>query len=372
MKIMYLIWSLGDGGAEKMICSLVLEHGPDMEPLVCCLDDQGSYAGPLLDNGIKVISLNKKRGFDFSVLWKLRSLVRDEKIDIINSHMWSANLYSRLLKFMIDIPVVTVEHNVDLWKKNYHFAIDRLLAGRSDAYIFVSKAVKNFYQQNVPQTMRDYCVIYNGIDLKPFLSPENIRKELLTHFSAGEDGFLLVNVGRLVPAKNQAELIRVTRLLVDKGHNIYTLIVGDGPLRAELEKLIAETGMQQRVWLTGSRNDVPMILKGCDLFVMTSSWEGLPLVILETMSAGTPPVFYDVGGTGEIVRNGLDGIKIMHGDIESMVTALERLIAFPGDINRLKENIRKRGIENFDTRKMVGEYEALFHDIVCRKKLKPI
>ena len=95
--------------------------------------------------------------------------------------------------------------------------------------------------------------------------------------------------------------------------------------------------MQERFWLTGSRDDIPLILKSCDLFVLTSRWEGLPLVILETMCAGTPPVFYDVGGTAEFVRDGEDGIKVPAGNTEFMLSALERLLASPGEIVRLTE-----------------------------------
>ncbi|MDD2335110.1 MAG: glycosyltransferase [Geobacteraceae bacterium] len=364
---MYLIWSLGCGGAEKMVCSLAADHGPDVKPLVCCLDDEGYLAGHLREKGIEVLALNKKRGFDLSVLFKLRKIVREHGVQLINSHLWSANLYVRLLRFFVTIPVVTVEHNVDVWKKSYHFLIDRVLAGKSNCYIFVSKAVRDYYQKNVPETQRNCRVIYNGVDLAPFRSLDSIRKNLLASLSAADDAFLLVNVGRLVPAKNQAELIRVTEALVQRGHNVYTLIVGDGPLRAELEKQVADTGLHHRIWLTGTRDDVALILKGCDLFVMTSSWEGLPLVILETLIAGTPPVFYDVGGTAEIVQDGIEGIKVASGDFESMVSALDRLLGAPENIERLRENMRVRGIENFDTRKMVEEYESLFRNIVSAK-----
>lgn len=372
MKIMYLIWSLGCGGAENIVCSLALEHSPDIEPVVCCLDDHGYHARLLQNSGIKVLAMHKRRGFDPTVIFRLRSIARQEGIELINSHLWSANLYARLLKFICRIPVVTVEHSVDLWKKKHHFFIDSFLAARSNCTILVSKAVREFYQQNAPKVLQKSRVIYNGINLEPFKSSENIRSELLSHFLPGlegdENAVLLVNVGRLVPAKNQAELVRLTQTLVARGRNIFTVIVGDGPLRGELEKQIAETGMQQRVWLAGVRDDVPLILKSCDLYVMTSSWEGLPLVILETMSAGTPPVFYDVGGTSEVVRDGLDGIKIASGDFASMAAAVDRLITDPDQIKGLKCNMQVRGVDSFDTKRMVAEYEALFRSVIKLSK----
>ncbi len=360
MKVMYLIWSLGYGGAEKMVCSLAMNHGPDVEPLVCCLDGEGPLARKLKDHGIRVVALNKRRGLDLSVLKKISTIVRDEKVDIINSHLWSANLYARLLKFHLAVPVIVVEHNVDLWKRWYHFVIDSLLASKADGYIFVSQAVRDFYKEHVPRALRSHRVIYNGIDLAPFRGDENIRTEILAHFSARTDARLLVNVGRLVEAKNQFELIHITRVLVGRGHNIYTLIVGDGPLRGELEREVVAAGMQDRIWLTGSRDDVPLILKSCDLFVLTSRWEGLPLVILETMCAGTPPVFYDVGGTAEFVRDSEDGIKVQAGNTEQMIASLERLLISPNEIERLAANFHQRGMAACDTTQMVGAYEALF------------
>lgn len=364
MKVMYLIWSLGCGGAEKVVCSLALEHGPDIEPMVCCLDDPGYHAQRLREAGIKVLALNKRRGFDPGVVFRLRSLVRREGIDLINSHLWSANLYARLLGTVCPTPVVAVEHNVDLWKKGHHFLIDRLLAPRADHTVVVSKAVREFYRSNAPQVLRRSRVIYNGIDLAPFTSSENLRGELLSRFQADPDAALLVNVGRLVPAKNQAELVRLTRALVDRGRNVFTVIVGDGPLRGELQELIEQNALQRRVWLAGIRDDVALLLKGCDLYVMTSSWEGLPLVILETMCAGTPPVFYDVGGTAEAARDGLDGIRIAPGDFGAMLAALDRLLARPGEIARLKGNLQAGGIDRFDTRTMVAAYEALFREVL--------
>jgi glycosyltransferase involved in cell wall biosynthesis len=364
MKVMYLIWSLGYGGAEKMVCSLALDHGPDVEPLVCCLDDEGYHAPQLKERGIQVIALNKKRGFDFSVFRQLRQIIRTEGVQLVNSHLWSANLYARLLKITCNVPLVAVEHNVDMWKKWYHFAIDRVLAARADAYIYVSQAVSNFYRENVPATQSRRRVIYNGIELAPYRETGDNRRAILDHFNADNDAFLLINIGRLVEAKNQAELVRVTRALVDKGHDVYTLIVGDGPLRGELEREINAAGMQDRFWLTGNRDDVPLLLKGCDLFVLTSGWEGLPLVVLETMSAGTLPVFYDVGGTAEIVRDGLDGFKIPAGDTQAMIDTLDGLLHRPQEIVRCAENGRTRALAEFDTRNMVNQYEVLFSQIV--------
>lgn len=367
MKVMYLIWSLEHGGAEKMVGSLATFHDSAVVPLVCCLDNEGYFAEALRKEGIKVMALHKRRGFDPSILPRLRDIIRQEGVDIINSHLWTANLYARLLRFICEVPVIAVEHSMDIWKKWYHFKLDRLLCCKADSYVFVSEAVRDFYADRVPATTGRHVVVHNGIDLAPFRTPGHSREEILQHFGARENAILLVNVGRLVAAKNQAELVRITRTLVDCGCDVYTVIAGDGPMRGVIEKVILETGMSCRVWLAGVRDDVPSLLKGCDIFVMTSTREGLPLAILETMAAGTPPVYYDVGGISEVVNDGLDGVRIPPGDVSVMVSVLQRLISSPRKRLSLAEAGKSRGLANFDIQTMVRAYEGHFHNILGRQ-----
>jgi len=128
-NILYIIWSLGLGGAEQVVISLA--QGLDknkFQSFICCLDDEGVFADGLKAQGIEIFALNKKHGIDLSVIFKIKRIIKENQIHVVHTHLWGAGLWGRIAALLAGVPVVITEHNVDVWKKWYHKLSDKVLA----------------------------------------------------------------------------------------------------------------------------------------------------------------------------------------------------------------------------------------------------
>ena len=202
VNVLYLIWSLGLGGAEQIVIQTAIGlNRQRFVPYICCLNDEGPFAYQAKSQGIPVISLYKRRGLDISVIPKLLRVIRDNHIGLIHAHLWGANFWGRIAAIMSGVPVVVTEHNVDVWKKWYHKAADRLLAVGTQKICVVSEQVKEFYMKSVGISASRLEVVYNSIapDPPPLDAAEikNIRQGFGIHNGTP----VLVNMGRLVEAK---------------------------------------------------------------------------------------------------------------------------------------------------------------------------
>ncbi|MBI4387598.1 MAG: glycosyltransferase, partial [Candidatus Omnitrophica bacterium] len=232
-RILYVIWSLDLGGAEQVVIHLASNLDPKkFEPMVCCLNTKGRYAASVEQKGIRVFELKKRPKLDLFLIPKLVRLIREEKIDLIHTHLFTANFWGRLVAFFSGVPVVSTEHNMDVWKKWFHFAIDRILARVNTRMIFVSESVMKFYEKRVSRFNGKAKVIYNGIDVERF---QNSPHPTLSPSGGEEKGegapHVIGIVGRLVPQKGHLDFIEAIRILRLRKKNVVGLIVGDGPFK---------------------------------------------------------------------------------------------------------------------------------------------
>jgi glycosyltransferase involved in cell wall biosynthesis len=164
-----------------------------------------------------------------------------------------------------------------------------------------------------------------------------------------EESFVVGTVGRLAAVKDQASLIRAFKLLLDNNPEIQSdlrlIIAGDGPLKTELERLVAELQIEKSVWMTGDRSDIPDILRLFDLFVLPSLGEGISNTILEAMATGLPIVATDVGGTPELVEDGINGRLVPPEDPSALMSGLQECV-------RDREQLDSMGAASLDKIKM--------------------
>ena len=165
LSVLYIIWSLEIGGAERVVVNLA--KGLDKSkfvPLVCCLNEKGALAQELEKEGVRVIALHKQRRIDVSVIKKLVEIIRENHIDIVHTHLWGANFCGRIAARKAKVPVIiATEHNSDIWKTRTYFMLDWWLSLITHKIIAVSESVKAFYVQHGidPKKIE---VIYNGIE----------------------------------------------------------------------------------------------------------------------------------------------------------------------------------------------------------------
>jgi glycosyltransferase involved in cell wall biosynthesis len=172
----------------------------------------------------------------------------------------------------------------------------------------------------------------------------------------------VVTVGRLVPWKRVDQVIKAIALCDGTG----LVIIGDGPEHGHLEKLVRTLGMTQRVYFAGQRSqpETLSLMAACDLFVLNSTYEGLPHVVLEAMSLGVPVVATAAGGTPEVVQDGENGLLIAPTANGALSEALSRLISSPSERQRLVRG-GKHTVERFRLASMVEETEAVLWSTTC-------
>lgn len=365
-RLAFLIGTLGVGGAERFLVELVRRVPRDLyEVQVVCIARRERLGEGLANEGFHVVELGKRTGLDALILPRLVRQLRSFRPDVVNTHLWTADLWGRLAAFISGTPVVVVtEQNVDVWKGWLHHAIDAVLLARTDAVICVSREVERFYRsRGVPP--RKLHVIPNAIDVTLFDAPVN--EGLRTEVGARPGDFLFLSAGRLHPQKAQSVLLEATRRLAEMHHGFRVLLAGEGPLREALEAQVRHLGLGGLVRLLGVRHDLPNLLRQVDAFVMSSLYEGLPLAILEAMAARLPVVATRAGGCHEIVIDGRTGFLVAPGNAEELSQAMSRVMTDRGKARTMGAEGRRVVEEEYRIERSAERTLALFETCIASK-----
>lgn len=274
-----------------------------------------------------------------------------EPFDVINSHNPPAHRFARLGRISPRRVLVMTLHGEA--SRSY----DRLVgAPVTDGLVAVSSRVRDAFMEKHPDFPSGrLAVIENGVEL-PRLSDSPARGA-----DAGRDVVLFV-AARLDPIKNLDVLLRaMVGLRADLG--VRLVIAGDGPDRARLERLSIELGVEKAVAFLGFRRDIDELTRAADIFVLPSKSEGMSLAILEAMAVGLPVVATAVGGTPEVVEDGVTGLLVPAGDPVALGTALRTLITHPDRRRRLGSAGRDRVADRFSLERTTRRYLRLYEAI---------
>lgn len=361
-RLMFVIEALTVGGAEQLVVDLANEFVQRGDVVhVVCLSMPGELSSRLLPD-VCLHVLDKKRGIDYRIAGRLRALAKKHRVQVINSHLWTANLWSRIALMRSGIPVVITEHSRDTWKPLHYRLADRALSHVTARLIAVSQDTANFYTKNVGVDSLLVTVINNGVDTSLYASGNG---SLLRNKLASPGDFLIGTVGRLTPAKNHSRLVEAAALLRDAGVPVRVVIVGEGPERSTTEARIADLNMEDQVMLLGERNDVPDLLAAFDVFVLSSDREGHPLSALEAQSAGTPVVLTDAGGSADAVLGNDQGVGglLVEKSAEALAESLGALAAEPRRLREMSAFAQTHAARQFDKMLMIDRYSDVFNAV---------
>lgn len=240
----------------------------------------------------------------------------------------------------------------------------RIQTATIDRYTAVSDEVKKHLGQhlNVPEVK--IRVVYNGIRVGRFES--SVDYALRYELSQGNHFPIVFTPARLHKQKGHVFLLQAATAVP----NALFVFAGDGPERDCLMELARDLGLESRVRFLGERQDIPRLLASCDLFVLPSLFEGLPMSVLEAMAAVKPIVATNVGGTNEAVIDGATGILVPPGDPVKLATAIRTLIEDQGFAARLAKAGKKRVVELFSSDAMVSGVSQVYEDLLAEKALK--
>ncbi len=364
VKVAHVIWSLGLGGAEQVVLGLVRNFDRSRyEPMVVCLDDKGRFAAPAEEAGVKVLALEKKRGFDLGLPFRLARLFREEGVGLVHTHLFNGHLWGRLAALIAGLPVISTEHGMDAWRSPLHHGLDAVLTLKNARVVFVSDEARKFYRARVPAGAGKDRVLFNGIETGRFEGRDS-RPRIRSEFGFAAWDRVIATAGRFVPEKRHDVFLAVIQKLRDQGLAVKALLIGDGPLKESVEKKTAELALQDVVLFAGVRQDLPDLYPAMDLFLLTSDREGLPITILEAMAAGTPVVSTDVGGIHACIQDGVSGRLVPAGDVDALARAVSETLAdsekTAKSVHEAKQTVRGQ----FSVQSMVNQYQSLYDEVL--------
>ncbi|MCM8816238.1 MAG: glycosyltransferase [Candidatus Omnitrophica bacterium] len=361
IKVCFVLGTLDVGGTEKQL--LLLCKYIDREkfhPFVISLRG-GRMKNDFTKENIPVFVIGKKYRFDLIALFKLILILNRIKPDILHTFMFTSNTWGRIAGIINGVPVIVAsERSTDLWKKKYHFFVDRVLGFFTDKIICNSYSVMERYRSVLGNISRKLVVIRNGIEFQTFETDKSGSKR--------KNEKIVFTASRLSPEKGIRFLIESARIVLRQKENVKFLIAGEGPLMTELKYLADRYGIEKQFIFLGYKNDIQNFIEKSDVVVLPSLWEGLPNLVLEAMAMRKPVVATNVGGTSEVVKDGITGFLVNPGDIQQMA---EKIILLLSD-EKLAEEIGKKGYEfvkgNFDVCLMVYGYRSLYETLLTRRK----
>ncbi len=370
IRVGFVVHVMQVAGAEVLVRETIRHLGSRIEPTIFCLDSIGSIGEELLKQGVPVVCLNRKPGWDFSVSRRLARESTTRKIELFHAHQYTPFFYSAFAKwFARPMPkLILTEHgrhypDVVAPKRR---AFNRLILDRcaDDVNACIGFSAKALSRVDGFRGNRIH-VIENGIAFENY-GPAKDRAALRVQLGLDPAKRYLIHVARHHPVKDQAMLLRGFAAAATALPDVDLLMVGDGPLRSDLERLTRELGIEQRVQFMGIRRDVAEVLRAADAFALTSVSEAASLTLLEAMATGLPVVVTNVGGNPEIVRAGIDGLLVPRGDGNACGAAIVKLFREPGLIERLGANARQRVFEQYRLEQTIGAYFELYRRLTGR------
>ncbi|HUS47085.1 MAG TPA: glycosyltransferase [Phycisphaerae bacterium] len=365
VRICQLVTELGPGGAERIVYELAtrLDKGR-LDVQVAALRG-GEVAGWLAEAGVKTTILGVLGKWDIRKLCGLADLLRRERIDLLHTHLFHADLAGRLAAGLAGVPhLVHTIHTAEGRFRPWQFAFARLASGRCDRLICVSQSVRTWHARRSGLPLWRYAVIPNGIDADAFGRDEQARRRLRAEWGAGEDDVIVVFVGRLHRDKGIDTLLAAMSHLSARGNPKDLVIAGDGPERNMVKTFVShgEGGTHCR-WL-GLRRDVRDILSAADVFAMPSRWEGFGLALGEAMAGALPVVATRVPGIRDLITDGDTGLLVDRDDVTGFAEALNRLVSDADLRNRLGSAAKRHVTERYSIGEMIAAHERLYADVV--------
>jgi len=356
MRILQVIESLTRGGAERLAVELAREFaGAGHHSRLVCLSSPGPWAEGIEREGLYAGCLGKRPGADISCVGKLRRFIREFEPDIVNSHLFTANLWTRLAGLgRRPWRLVVTLHNVDSWRRDVHRALDHVLIRAADRYVAVGPAVAAYWRRHGVRGAR-LAVIPNAVGWNgtPYVRPFLRKRPVLRA------------CGRLVPQKGFDVLVEAAGLVASRGVEFTVEIIGEGPERARLVRAVRRLGLDGAVGLPGARDDARELIASADVFLMPSLREGLPLVLLEALHAGRPVLASRLGALAGVVTAGSEALLVEPGSPGALARGIERLLSNPDEAVAMGLAGRQRARREFTMERAAGSYLALYSRLLA-------
>lgn len=362
LTILHTIDTTGPGGAETVFIELATRLPKDRYRAVVVIRGKGWVYDELCRRGVEPILLDAKGSFNWRYLLNLRDIIRRERVDVIQSHLLGANVYSALAGLLTRIPVIATFHGaVDVASRERFMGLKfGAINLGAKAVVAVSEDLRQNLLQRTPLAGKKLKVIYNGIPCEAFAVPKSdiLRKR----FGWGPEVVVVGSLGNIRPAKGYDILLRAAALVKTHSRPFRFVIAGQGKAGLE-EKLLAlreELGLTETVQFLGFNDDPAAFLANLDIFLLSSVSEGFSIATIQAMAAGLPVLVTKSGGPQEIVSHNETGWMVEPNDPAGIADALLRLASDKELAMRLAMQGKSHAVSTFDLDTMLQAYQHLY------------
>ncbi len=372
MRIIHLMASPFVGGPERQVLGLADALRAECETIFLSFAERG-LSRPFLEAaasaGHQAICLNENAPHVFRAGREIADWLRRFNADVLCCSGYKPDLIGWQAARRAGVPVAAIAHGwtAATLRVRVSEALDRWVMRRMDAVACVSEAqAVKVRRAGVPAERSP--VIRNAIRAEGYGPADPARREELQALFTEPRERIIAAAGRLSPEKGFDQLIDAAAIVGARDPGAGFVVFGDGPLRDNLTKQIAERGLQGRFVLPGFRTDLALVLPACDLAVSSSHTEGLPVVVLEEMAAGLPVAATAVGGTPEVVEEGVTGLLVRPADPAELARVVTEMLASPERARAMGRAGRRRVEQHFTFAAMAEQYLNLFQRLVRQRR----
>ena len=377
IKVLHVITRLCIGGAREVVLKIVDSLDKEKYDITLICGPEDAALGGEEISRIKIIvipQLIRRINLikDPIAFVKLYLFMKKGKFDIVHTHTSKAGILGRIAAKISKTPIIfhmphgSIFHPIYFGKISIFILskIENIAAFYTDKIIVGSDNEREDFLSNGigdddKYVRIPYYFIKDSVsDIR--VDKQTKRKEL----NIPEGVFLLANIARLVPEKGHIFCLEAFRKVINEVPNTMLIIVGEGRMRAAIERKIAELNLQKNVILTGYREDVPQILSIIDISLHTSLWEGTPLAIVEAMFLGKTIVATSVGGIPEIIKNGINGILVQSKNIDELAKWIIRLLNDRALLDKLGREAQQYVKMRFEPKTIFNEINNLYETLL--------
>ena len=386
IHVVHVIESLGPGGAERLLYTNLKHFDPQRvrSTVITVYPHNTHWVEPVKELGVPVVSLDCRSTRDIPKgVSRLRTWLRANRPDLVHSHLWAANVISRIAGRMTGVPVVSSVHNPDhepqawsdgadvsLITRHAVKALDRWTAKfGSSRMVAVSDYVRKGAGRDLHFPLQSIDLVYNPFDVDLIKAPVKDRGELLRELDLPVESQILLNVARVSPQKGLLYAVRALPAILKQYPQVHLLSVGatsDPRWTAELKRKAESLGVADHFHMLGAQANVVDFLRACDIFVFPSLYEGLGIALIEAMAAGCVCVATNTGPIPEVVQDGKDGVLVPSADAEALARAICDLLGDPSRRSQLGTAAKQTAFSKFQPKEQAERLTRVYESVIHR------
>jgi glycosyltransferase involved in cell wall biosynthesis len=341
------------------------------EPLVVALSPGGSLEDKFKSiQEIQVLPLYRKNKFDYFYIFRILRLIRKRKVEVIQPFLTPATFFGLLPAILCRTPVKIITERSAYLKGGlgyrFYLKIEDFLSYFADWIVSNSEAGREAVcQRGIPR--KKARVIYNGVNMERLKVDIARANEIRKRLNIPANGKVVGIMGSLTPVKDLATFLRAAAIINRSEPDARFIILGDGPLRPDLEQLSQELGIVSKTHFLGQQHDVANYLSLFDISVLTSQTEGCSNALIEAMALGKPVVATDVGGNRELIRQDDNGFLVPFGDAKAVAEAILSLLRTPSKTKEMGKRAKELAMNQFSLKKMIEQYQSLYEETLKKR-----